>query len=502
MASFDPIDFDLNAPPPRPETPPVRRSFLWVLLILSTAAGAVYGLPYIAQQIGYRYEVGRAIAATEALEKLDKNEIIQRSSALFRLASTRVQPAVVNVRTAQRAGPMLGDPNGGPAQMPLGSGSGVVIDSKNGFVVTNHHVINDADRITVRLGRRELTARLVGSDVKTDLAVLQVEGRLDAEAVWGDSDVLDIGDWVMAIGSPYELDRTVTAGIVSATGRGGLPLSGDLYQDFVQTDAAINPGNSGGPLVNLKGEVIGINTAILSETGGYQGIGLAISSALAKRVVEQLIKEGRVIRGYLGVTIRDVMPEEAQGLGLDEPSGAQVMDVVPGGPAAEAGLRAGDVVTAIDGQPVDDSNSLRTRTITLPIERPVPVTIVRNGQTEQFDVTIQAMPILLDLGLLAVQGPPDNLTAEMADQVPKDGLYIASVQPGSPADQAGLSPFRMPLLRITAVGPVPVTSLASLHELVAAQYDQEAGVQLQVEAPDGTPLRISIGGTGSGVEAQ
>ncbi|RUL88830.1 S1C family serine protease [Tautonia sociabilis] len=494
MASFDPIDFDPDAPPPRPETPPVRRGFLLVLFVLMLMAGAVYGMPYLAQQIGYRYEIGRATAAAEMLETLDEQEIIARSSALFRLASTRVQPAVVNIRTAAQGGPMFGGPGGGPGTIALGAGSGVVIDVENGFVVTNHHVIQDADRITVRLGRRELSARLVGSDEKTDLAVLQVEGRLEAEAPWGDSKAVDIGDWVLAIGSPYELDRSVTAGIVSATGRGGLPLSGDLYQDFIQTDAAINPGNSGGPLINLKGEVIGINTAILSETGGYQGIGLAISSALAKKVVEQLIEQGRVIRGYLGVTIRDVLPEEAKALGLEEARGAQVMGVVPGGPADEAGLRVGDVVLEIDGQPVDDSNALRTRTITLPIERSVPVTVVRGGERERVAVTIRAMPVLLDLGLLVVEGPPGNLPAELADRVPADGLYIADVSPGSPAARSGLDPRRMPLLRITAVGPVPVTSMKALNELAASQYDPERGLQLQLEAIDGTPLMLTIGG--------
>jgi serine protease Do len=496
MASFDSIDFDPNASPHRPETPPVRRGFLMVLFLLLLAAGVVYGAPYLAQQIGYRYEVGRAVAAAEALEKLDGDDLIGRSSALFRLASTRVQPAVVNVRTAQMTGP----PAGGLGQMALGAGSGVVIDSENGFVVTNHHVIQDADRIIVRLGRREFSARLVGSDVKTDLAVLQVEGRLAAQAEWGDSDQVDIGDWVLAIGSPYELDRSVTAGIVSATGRGGLPLSGDLYQDFIQTDAAINPGNSGGPLINLKGEVIGINTAILSDTGGYQGIGLAISSELARKVVEQLIKEGRVIRGYLGVTIRDIMPNEARALGLEEARGAQVMDVVPGGPADEAGLRPGDIVLEIDDQPIDDSNALRTRTITLPIEKAVPVTVVRGGNRERIDVTIRAMPVLLDLGLMVEQGLPGDLPAELAGRLPEDGLYVVGVMPGSPAARAGLNPALVPGLRITAVGPVPVLTVDQLHQLAAAQVSPQAGLQLQVEAIDGTPLMLSLGGSDPAAE--
>jgi serine protease Do len=499
MASFDPIDYDPLEPPPRPETPPVRRGFLVVLLMLSLAAGAVYGAPYLAQQIGYRYEVGRAIAATEALERFDGDDLIGRSSALFRLASTKVQPAVVNVRTSQLGGPGMGGP-GGRMQLALGAGSGVVIDSRNGFVVTNHHVIQDADRITVRLGRRELPARLVGSDVKTDLAVLQVEGRLNAEASWGDSDQLDIGDWVLAIGSPFELDRSVTAGIVSATGRGGLPLSGDLYQDFIQTDAAINPGNSGGPLINLKGEVIGINTAILSETGGYQGIGLAISSALARRIVDQLIKEGRVIRGYLGVTIQDVEANDVAELGLEEPRGVRVVGVVPGGPAAKAGLRRDDVVLELDGVSVDDANALRTRTTTIPVEQSVPVTVVRDGNREVISVTIQAMPVLMDLGLVVVEGPPENLTVELAEQLPQDGLYIAGVSPGSLAARSGIDPRILSLLRITGVEDVPVSTLEELHDVSAAQYDEDEGLRLQAIAIDGTWLWWTIGGPNPGLQ--
>ena len=499
MASFDPIDFDPNAAPPRPETPPVRRGFLMVLLVLVLAAGVVYGVPYMAQQIGYRYEVGRAVAAAEALEKLDADDLIGRSSALFRLASTRVQPAVVNVRTEQMTRPPMGDQGGGLGQLVQGAGSGVVIDSENGFIVTNHHVIQDADRIIVRLGRRELSARLVGSDAKTDLAVLQVEGRLVAEAPWGDSDLVDIGDWVLAIGSPYELDRSVTAGIVSATAR-GLRQFEDLYQDFIQTDAAINPGNSGGPLINLKGEVIGINTAILSDTGGYQGIGLAISSGLARKIVEQIIKDGRVIRGYLGVTIQDILPEEAKALGLEEPRGAQVMGVVPGGPAADAGLRPGDVVLEIDDEPIDDTIALRTRTITLPIGKVVPITIFRGGVQERVDVTIGVMPVLLDLGLLVEQGLPGELPAELAGRLPEDGLYIVGVMPGSPAARSGLDPRRIPGLRISAVGPVPVSTVEQLHQIAAAQYDPQTGLQLQVEAIDGTPLMLNLGGSGPEAE--
>ena len=179
----------------------------------------------------------------------------------------------------------------------------MIIDKNKGYIVTNNHVVKDADRILVRLGQGDdVPARLVGADPKSDLAVLQVRAEIKVQAEWGDSEQLDIGDWVLAIGSPLGFDHSVTAGIVSATERNDVRIS--EYESFIQTDAAINPGNSGGPLVNLAGKVVGINTAIITQTGGYEGIGLAIPSALARRVVESLIKEGKVVRGYLGVNIR------------------------------------------------------------------------------------------------------------------------------------------------------------------------------------------------------
>ncbi|CAN5915591.1 hypothetical protein BH23PLA1_BH23PLA1_33540 [soil metagenome] len=494
MASFDPIDFDPNAPPPRETTPPIRRGFVVVLFVLLFAAGLVYGIPYVAERVGYRYEVGRSRAATEALILLDEEGVVNRASALFRLASTRVQPAVVNVRTSRMGRGMMLGPQGpegqgpGADQMPLGMGSGVVIDAKRGYIVTNHHVIQDADAIVVRLGRREISASLVGTDPKTDLAVLQVSAGLSAEAAWGDSDEMDICDWVLAIGSPYELDRTVTVGIVSATGRGNIPLMADTYQDFIQTDAAINPGNSGGPLINLNGEVIGINTAILSETGGYQGIGLAISSALARRVVDQLIEKGRVMRGYIGVSIRDVLPEDARDLRLPEPRGAQVLGVEPGSPADRAGLEAGDVIISINEQPVEDASGLRNRTFALPIDAEVPIVIYRRGERSTLGVTIAEMPILLDLGLQVVEVPRGQ--PRRRPGAPDSELIIEGVLPGTPAARARL----MPKMRIVAVGPVPVETKEQLNTVIASRYNSDEGVTLQIQTPDGADLLFNIGG--------
>ncbi len=329
MASFDPQDFGLDEPPPRPSTPPVRRGFVLVLLVLCLMASLVYGIPFVAERTGYAWETGRSRAAMEALEKLDKAGVISRSSALFRMATTAVAPAVVHVQTSRfRRGPAQGIPGiplGGGGRFGrglenVGLGSGVIIDKENGYVVTNNHVIKDADQVVVRLSHGlDVPARVVGADPKTDLAVLKIDAEIKVAAAWGDSDQLDSGDWVLAIGSPFAIDRTVTAGIVSATERDDLQIN--EYESYIQTDAAINPGNSGGPLIDLSGKVVGINTAIISQTGGYEGIGLAIPSSMARRVVEALIKEGKVVRGFLGVRIQALTPALAQQFNLPDSKG-------------------------------------------------------------------------------------------------------------------------------------------------------------------------------------
>ena len=270
--------------------------------------------------------------ALETLEKLDKAGVIDRASALFRLATVAVSPAVVNVRTQRivREGEGktllpggMRPPVGGPGY-ENGLGSGVIIDKEHGYVVTNYHVVKDADQITVRVSQgTDVNARLVGQDPKTDLAVLQIKTDVRVAAEWGDSDKLEIGDWVLAIGSPFALDHSVTVGIVSATGRNNLPIvSDESYQDFIQTDAAINPGNSGGPLIDLNGKVVGINAAIYTQTGGYEGIGFAVPSLMARRVVDSLIKSGKVIRGYLGIVLQPLNGQLARAFKLPSVQGA------------------------------------------------------------------------------------------------------------------------------------------------------------------------------------
>ncbi|MBI4611465.1 MAG: Do family serine endopeptidase [Candidatus Rokubacteria bacterium] len=321
----------------------------------------------------------------------------------------KLSPAVVNIRITrvERAaeGPMampFGDDEGpfgplfrrffreGPRSYRLqGAGSGFIIGPE-GYIVTNSHVVEGATEVTVVLAdKEEYPARVVGRDPKTDLALLKItpRGRLTPAAL-GDSDRLQVGDWVVAIGNPFGLSNTVTAGIVSAKGR---VIGQGPYDNFIQTDAAINPGNSGGPLFNLQGEVVGINTAIFTRTGGSVGVGFAVPINLARSLLPQL-ERGKVIRGYLGVQIQDVTPELAAAMNLKGRQGALVASVVEQGPAAQGGVQRGDVITAFNGKPVADATALPPLVATTAPGTTVPVTVLRNGQSRTLTVTIGRQP--------------------------------------------------------------------------------------------------------------
>jgi serine protease Do len=493
MASFNTQDygFGFEEPPPRPTTPPVRRGFLVVLFLLCVAAMIVYGVPYVADRTGYAWEAGRARAATEALAKLDKAGAIQ-ASALFRLAVTAVSPAVVQVqsqRARRNAEAVPGMPVGGNPLAPgfrNGElGSGVIIDKAKGYVVTNNHVVKEADRILVRLGPgNDVPARLVGSDAKTDLAVLQVRASLKVQAEWGDSDQLDIGDWVLAIGSPLGFDHSVTAGIVSATERNDVGIG--EYESFIQTDAAINPGNSGGPLINLAGKVVGINTAIITQTGGYEGIGLAIPSSLARRVVEGLIKEGKVVRGYLGVIIEPLTAEEAQKLKLPDNHGARVARVQPGSPAAVGGVKRGDVIVRLGDHEVADPAELRIITAGLDVGSQVPLRYIRNGEAQTVKVTIAELPEVPEaayLGFHVKDLPIGEGKGSIVD--------VDEVQPGTIAFQSGLRRD----MKIVGVGRMPVRSVAEFR-LALRGRDPDRGIPLVILSPENRPVPLLIGGRG------
>ena len=492
MESSDPQDFDFGEPPPRPTTPPVRWGFVLVLLILLLLATLVYGIPYMADRSGYAWESGRSRAASEALKELDKEGIVGRASELFRMATVAVAPAVVHVRTQRvRQGEgRPGIPPAGGVGLPgtrfenTGLGSGVIIDKERGFIVTNNHVIKDADQIIVRLtGGADLPARLVGADPKSDLAVLQVDASLRVAAQWGDSDRLEMGDWVLAIGSPFALDQTVTAGIISSTERNDLRIN--EYEAFLQTDAAINSGNSGGPLVDLTGKVVGINTAMLTETGGYQGIGLAIPSSMARRVVESLIEGGRFVRDYLGVRTEPLTPALAEKLGTPEPRGAVVFRVQPDSPAAKAGLRVGDVIVRVGDKAVTDPLSLRNRTVGLAVGLDTPVTFYREGALQTVRVAITerpGSPALLPLGFRVRELSP------VETGLPLVTLVIDQVVPGSPAFKAGLRPG----VQILSVGQTPVHTKAE-YDTAAASFEAKRRLPLRVQVGKGQVADVILG---------
>ena len=327
-----------------------------------------------------------------------------------------------------------------------GLGSGVIV-SADGYILTNNHVVGNAEEIHVTLqDRREFTAKVIGKVAKTDLGLIKIDTK-DALPVapLGDSNTTDVGDWVIAIGNPFNVGMTVTAGIVSAKGR---ILGGD-YDDFIQTDASINPGNSGGPLINTRGEVIGINTAIYSRTGANNGIGFAIPIDMARNVMDQLKAHGRVVRGWLGVEIQEVTPDLAQSFGLPKPEGALVASADKDGPAGKGGIERGDIVLSFNGHPVDDEHELPALVAQTPINQKVPVEVVRNGKHMTLEVTIgeRKEP---QVASAKAETPGGNWGMQVGDITPEiaqrfhlegtKGVVIQKVAPDSPSADAGLQP--------------------------------------------------------------
>ena len=379
----------------------------------------------------------------------------------------QLSPIVVNVSTTQmsQGGASQGFENpfgGGEEQDPFGDfwrrffggpgprgpfrqkslGSGFIID-RDGSILTNNHVVENAQKIVVKLAdEREFEAKVIGKDAKTDVAVIKINARENFPvAPLGDSDRLEVGEWVMAIGNPFGLDNTVTSGIVSAKGR----HIGGPYDNFIQTDASINPGNSGGPLINLRGEVVGINSAIYSRSGGNIGIGFAIPINLVKELLPQLKGKGKVTRGYLGVLIQKVTPEIAESLGMDKAKGALVADVTKGGPAETAGIKVGDVITEFDGKEIRDSNELPIIVARTAVDKKVRVKVVRDKKEIALTIPVGEMKeeeVVAstgekgELGLTVQQVTPQ--IAESLGLERADGVVITAVESGSPADDAGL----------------------------------------------------------------
>jgi len=341
----------------------------------------------------------------------------------------QVTPAVVNISVLTRsaeANPLARDPFfrrwlNLPEQQrreERAAGSGVIVDAARGLVVTNHHMIKDAREIVVVLkDRRLFKAELVGSDPGTDVAVLRIPAEGLTAIRVADSDAVNVGDFVVAIGNPFGIGQTVTSGIVSAVGRGGLSIEG--YEEFIQTDASINPGNSGGALVNLRGELVGINTAIFAPAGGNVGIGFAIPTNMARAVIDQILRFGEVRRGRLGVTTQDLTPEQAKSLGVTATEGAVVAAVEKGSAADQAGLRPKDVVIAVNKRPIRASSELRNRVGLVPIGEEVEMTVLRGGS--QLRVRARVAELFQAIGV------PGESVPQLA------GLKVAEVQPGMPA---------------------------------------------------------------------
>ncbi|HYL59208.1 MAG TPA: DegQ family serine endoprotease [Candidatus Acidoferrales bacterium] len=326
-----------------------------------------------------------------------------------------------------------------------GLGSGVIV-SQDGYILTNNHVVGNAEEIHVTLSdKREFTAKVIGKDAKTDLGLIKIDTK-DALPVaqLGDSNSTEVGDWVIAIGNPFNVGMTVTAGIVSAKGRN---IGAGDYDDFIQTDASINPGNSGGPLINTNGQVIGINTAIYSRTGANNGIGFAIPIDMAKNIMDQLKAHGRVVRGWLGVEIQEVTPDLAQSFGLPKPEGALVASADKEGPAGKAGIERGDIVLSFNGHPVNDEHELPALVAQTPINSKVPVEVVRNGKKMTIQVSIgeRKEP---QVASAKAEEPGGNWGMQVGDITPEiaqqfhlessKGIVIRRVAPDSPAAEAGL----------------------------------------------------------------
>jgi len=332
-----------------------------------------------------------------------------------------------------------------------GLGSGVIVDS-NGLIITNNHVVGKADEIRVTLSdKREFKAKLIGTDPKTDVAVVKIEATGLPSVPWADSDKLEVGEFVLAVGNPFGLTQTVTLGIVSALGRAAGIAE---YEDFIQTDAAINPGNSGGALVNVRGELVGINTAIFSQSGGNMGIGFAVPSNMAQSVMGQLVQTGKVVRGWLGVSIQELTPELASQFGITETKGVLVSDVMEDSPAKKAGFERADVIVEYDGKPMDSPTHLRNAVAQTPVGKKVVVKIIRDKKAKTIDLTIVEQPKSMTqsgeedggdsatpvgiLSSLDVRDLNEELTSRYGLKSSERGVVIVRVKVGSTAEEMGV----------------------------------------------------------------
>ena len=423
----------------------------------------------------------------------------------FTEVAKAVTPAVVNITTVigdkisgrsgqndlrDRMEEFFGGPNGplgpkfrgpqGPQGEPPrgfhggGQGSGVIV-SPDGYVLTNNHVIDSAREVTVTLpDKREFPGKIVGTDPKTDLAVVKIDAKNLPTIPWGDASKLQVGEYVLAVGNPFGLNSTVTLGIVSALGRGRMGIT--QYEDFIQTDAAINPGNSGGALVNTRGELVGINTAIFSQSGGYQGVGFAVPTSMGQPIYESLLTHGKVVRGYLGIGIQDLNQDLAKSFGVPNGKGALVSDVKEDSPADHAGLQQGDVITSYQAAPVEDAVALQRLVTKTTVGAKVPMKVLRDGHEKEITVTIGEQPGDPKIAKadgevkeyafagVAVQDLDRDTAKELGIKGKAQGVVVTSVEPDSAADKAGLVPGDV----IREINRQPVKSAKEFEKVSSA----------------------------------
>ncbi len=452
--------------------PMLRR--LWAPVAIVTALGLIAVLPGVG--------LGKATPTLWSVRPANAPAVTRPAPAWVQLAK-ELKPAVVNISTkrVQESGPdtsqLPDDPQfreffkqffGGQQRRTVHSlGSGFIVNA-DGYIVTNNHVVDGASDVRVKLADgREMPAKVLGHDAKTDLALVKVDAKNLPVIPLGDSSQLQVGEPVMAIGNPFGLEQTVTTGIVSATGR---VIGEGPYDDFIQTDASINPGNSGGPLINDRGEAVGINAAIVSQSGGSVGIGFAIPVNLAKPVVAQLATSGHVTRGYLGVGIQSLTPELAKTFGIADGHGALVASVVPESPAAKAGVKAGDVITEYNGRKIAKSDELPRVVAATPTGKQVSVTVLRDGKPVTLDVRVAALPdeqprqeAKAEQGGLGLS--VQNITPDLASQLhtKAPGVVVRGVKDGSKAASAGFQPGDV----IAEVDHHPVKNVQDMTQALA-----------------------------------
>ena len=432
----------------------------------------------------------------------------------FSAIANTVSPSVVNISTVkieQPGTPRRHDPlydffsdfftqpgheDERRSQSDLGSG---LIVSPDGYILTSSHVVQGAHKITVTLyDRRVFTGRLIGADPKTDLAVIKIDASSLSTIPWGDSDDLMPGQFVLAIGNPFGLSHTVTMGIISAMGRANVGIA--EFEDFIQTDAAINPGNSGGPLVNRMGMLVGINTAIFTKSGGYQGIGFAVPGNMARLIMDKLIEKGRVVRGWLGVHLQEMTPELAKKFGHEASGGALVSDTVPDSPARKAGIESGDIILQYDGRPVADHSELRRMVAMSASQKMVKLRVLRDGNHRNITLAVGVMPepvalvteparredgdVFSGVSVIALS---DEISSQLNLEADAEGVVVAGVEPGSVAAEEGIKRGDV----IEGINRQPVGSVSEFRKLANSLVPGETVLVLVNRGGKRTFLTVS-----------